>query len=461
MIPQPVLCLVSFLTLILGAQPEPEARAQKDAEARIRARFAEKYAKRSHADLRALAYELFEEAAGPGGEPAARFVLLRETADLAAQGGDAETAFDAIDELAREFEVDGLQRKLAALSRAERAVQGPEDARALAEGAFGLFRGLIEKDDFEEARNLSRRAAAWAKQAQSAALAARAQEYQKELSRLHGESVRVKGREKTLSQKPGDPVASSELGRFLCAVKGNWEKGVPLLVKGPDGPLRTVAAKEEGGPADPAGAREVGELWSRIAEKEGGPFEREEILRHALSWYARAGEKVPDLERQVAPREAKVVLGKRVRSKGLSPRPHGDGLYQAVFLAGKPCVRLDRKDERDRARYLYFDIADDWAALASGQEIELEIECYDNPPGPFTVEYNSQKSSYRGAPKPVTLSGKSAWKVIRLDLPEALFRNAQNARSDLRIRREPGAALYVHRVTVRRVEDEPGARKKK
>jgi hypothetical protein len=60
----------------------------------------------------------------------------------------------------------------------------------------------------------------------------------------------------------------------------------------------------------------------------------------------------------------------------------------------------------------------------------------------------------------VTLSGKPTWKTARLNLPDPLFRNAQNARCDFRLRREPGAPLYVHRVTVRRVE-EPGAARKK
>src|SRR5262245_35154595 len=120
--------LICSLVLIAGGQPEPEAGAQKDAESRLRTRFREKYAKKAPADLRALAYQLFDETADPAAGPTERFVLLKEAADLAAQGGDAEMALDAIDELAGTFEVDAPRRKLAALSLAERAVLSPEDA---------------------------------------------------------------------------------------------------------------------------------------------------------------------------------------------------------------------------------------------------------------------------------------------------------------------------------------------
>ena len=47
----------------------------------------------------------------------------------------------------------------------------------------------------------------------------------------------------TLARTPEDPVANSQMGQFLCFVKGNWDLGLRFIAKGSDAALKSIADK--------------------------------------------------------------------------------------------------------------------------------------------------------------------------------------------------------------------------
>jgi len=77
----------------------------------------------------------------------------------------------------------------------------------------------------------------------------------------NAEFERAKQANTTLAKKPDDPEANFTAGKYLCLVKGDWDKGLPLLAKGSDAKLKELAQKELAGPKDAAEQAAVGDGW--------------------------------------------------------------------------------------------------------------------------------------------------------------------------------------------------------
>ena len=50
----------------------------------------------------------------------------------------------------------------------------------------------------------------------------------------------------TLKTNPTDPEANLVVGKYHCFVKDEWEKGLPMLLKGNDAALKELATAEKG-----------------------------------------------------------------------------------------------------------------------------------------------------------------------------------------------------------------------
>src|SRR6185503_2335091 len=109
------------------------------------------YAKRAPADQAAFARKLLQQGQQTTDDPAAKFVLLREARDLAAQGGDLPTVLAAVDELARAFVVDAIELSTAAMATAGKSAKTPEALEALAAGYLGLADKAISLDRYDDA----------------------------------------------------------------------------------------------------------------------------------------------------------------------------------------------------------------------------------------------------------------------------------------------------------------------
>src|SRR5262245_61972892 len=98
---------------ILLAEPDlkkalPDAAARSQAEKLVQEVFQEDFtrARGDAAALRKLAATLLEQARETKDDAAARFVLFRDAAELAAQAGDISSAMNWVNEVAREYIVD-------------------------------------------------------------------------------------------------------------------------------------------------------------------------------------------------------------------------------------------------------------------------------------------------------------------------------------------------------------------
>src|SRR5437867_3951552 len=103
--------------------PVPYAASQEKAEKLIKEIFQDEYAKKGSADKLALAAKLLEQANETTDDLAARFVLMREAGDLAAQGGDPVQALKAIENMGKEYAINALAMKTAALEIVEKSAR--------------------------------------------------------------------------------------------------------------------------------------------------------------------------------------------------------------------------------------------------------------------------------------------------------------------------------------------------
>src|SRR5207237_4784976 len=112
--------------------------------------FKEDFAKRKPADLQALASKLIQAAADTKGDAAGQFVLLRLAAEVAAKGGDASDALQAIDAQAKDFAVNAAALKAQALDGVLRATGGATiDYQAVLDAALPASEEAQAGDDFD------------------------------------------------------------------------------------------------------------------------------------------------------------------------------------------------------------------------------------------------------------------------------------------------------------------------
>src|SRR5215467_8260231 len=83
--------------------PVPSQADIQKVEALVKDLFKSDFAKTKSADRLALANKLFKEATDTKGDPAAQYVLLRESRDLAAKAGAGRVAMRAADEMTTIF----------------------------------------------------------------------------------------------------------------------------------------------------------------------------------------------------------------------------------------------------------------------------------------------------------------------------------------------------------------------
>src|SRR5262249_33716111 len=145
-----------------------------------------------------------------------------------------------------------LSLKVSALSSAARATNDRDANKVLVEVALKVVDEALEGDDFKAASQLLVLAGAAAKKTQSVALSTKVAARNKEVLALTKVHEKVKSASEALRQQPEDPGANLVMGKYVCFDKGDWGKGLPLLVKGSDGQLQALAEKDLAKPTDSA-----------------------------------------------------------------------------------------------------------------------------------------------------------------------------------------------------------------
>jgi hypothetical protein len=288
----PLIGLGTLIAATLGLAADDRAKVPppedvEKATKSIHELFKDDYAKATTPKAKlALAELLYERGLETKSDPAARFVMLREAAELAATG-DMDLALRVYDSLRERYagSVADLQEPILKTLSARAAT--PDANLAL---TIHLLRDIDEAlaaDDLDGATRLLRLAEGTSYRSRNARATAIVGARGRDLEAFKRDAEKVREALATLKDKPADPDACLVVGKYHSFQRGDWEKGLPLLAKCSDEKLKAAAAKDLREPVDPTDLVAAADAWyDTLATLE--PYARRAVQTRAYNYYAKA-----------------------------------------------------------------------------------------------------------------------------------------------------------------------------
>ncbi len=290
--------------------PVPDPATLKNAQKLVNELYDQDIAQAKTTDDKVLlARKLVQTAVETKNDPAGRYALLCRARDLAASVGDDETAFAAIKQLEKYDLADALSMKLEALTTIAKALSGTDEVESFIKRVNPLIDEAVAADRYTVAAQLSKLSVTAARAARDVealkAAMARVQEV-KEIQEAYGPAKKALD---LLAAKPQDPEANLAAGKFLCLMKGDWRKGLPLLARGSDAALRSLAEKAANKPDQAEQQAELADACWDLSDKEQG-VARQHFRQYAAGWYAKAAPHLTGLAKAKAEKRAAEGQGK-------------------------------------------------------------------------------------------------------------------------------------------------------
>lgn len=178
-----------------------------------------------------------------------------------------------------------LKAKADALARLERT-KGADPA-VLAEACDRLIDEALAADRYDVARQAGDLAIALAKKVADRDLVQAALTRQQEVKAIEAGHDQAQKALAILAADPNNTSAYLAVGRFLCFLKSDWDKGLPLLASSGEQALKALAEEDLAKPADPARQAQLADGWWDLAQKEQ-PLPQRMIRLHAADGYRKA-----------------------------------------------------------------------------------------------------------------------------------------------------------------------------
>ncbi len=249
--------------------PIPSAEAQQKALSQLKEVLKDDYATAKGAEGNlTLARKLEGLARDTADDAASRYVMATQGLEMAVKFCDPRLASNFVAGITQNFEVDGWDLKSRTLVQLCQSAKTPEARALLAQAAFDLVDKALGEGRYDNAVELAAASMNLATAIKDAALHEQAREIGERARKLQKEARDFDVASQTLATSPDDVDANLVVGRFKCFLQDNWDAGLPLLVKGSDGPLHDVAMQElKFPPADAAAQIKVADLWWDLADK--------------------------------------------------------------------------------------------------------------------------------------------------------------------------------------------------
>jgi hypothetical protein len=272
----------------LAQQPVPSEDAQTEALTLLREVYKDEYAQAKTAEQKAdLARKMIQKAAQTRDDPPSHYILLRVARDLAIQAGYADVALLAVDRISATYDVDEVKMKAEAVERLPTFCRTPQQNETLAGVVTPLMEACLAADKVQEASELSQIALGAARATRKKEVLTEAIARNKHVQEMVTVYERVKTAHIALESSPTDPEANLIVGKHLCFIKGDWEKGLSMLARGSDDRLKALAVKELEGVKDAPDQVKLGDGWRDVAEGEKVIGEKQ-IQDRAVYWYRKA-----------------------------------------------------------------------------------------------------------------------------------------------------------------------------
>lgn len=345
----------------------PAAEEIEAASTMLRAKYMAELDQAKPDDLLALAEQLLTKAGSKIQSPQ-RLALFQMARDLFVRLGKLDSAFKAIEESGRWFEIDEFAEKAKSLAPIITAAP-PTGQKPIFEAAEKLLRraesesrpdlskliltAMEQSSEKSGSAELTKQVAAIKKQReQDAALAAKLNELQTKLKAA-----------------PDDRDAHLALGLILCS-KQNWKDGLAHVAKGPDARLADLAKQDLAEPKEAKPRLKLAQAWADAADK---------VLEAKRVCYLRAKYWVELAEPNLLAEDkanATLLLGQvAAKISALSPTKepaNGNGEKPKKTL--EPVVRRNFNTFRSEAT-----IKSNWKVEGSSRMEALGLRLLDNP----------------------------------------------------------------------------------
>ncbi len=229
-----------------------------------------------------LAQELLNKVPGMRGDIPSCYALLREAGHLAFKARDYDLSLVVIDMLDKRFEVDALSLRTKVLV-VECANPESSGAECCSLG-IELMKEAAAKGRWEIALQVSELTEKAAQQVKSPVLVKYMEDCKARLEKASREKKAEADLLARLNVSPDNAEANLALGKLYCFVRGDWEKGIPMLALGSDATLKKLAQKELERPFDGENAMRLGDGWWDLAHS-GAREENGPSLARAAYWY--------------------------------------------------------------------------------------------------------------------------------------------------------------------------------
>jgi len=268
-----LLTLVLSTTASLTGQdraPIPSDAEQTKALELVREVYGEQWEDAETSDEKqALADRLMQQA-GSSATLTNCYMLLKVAGDIASKAGDVKTAFRVIEQTARQFDIDEYRAKGRAVSQAAKTAKSREQHQVITDSSLALIGEAVDRDDFVAARYLAKIAVDTARKARDANRLKRATAIDEEVAEIARAYEEIADSLTRLREKPVDPEANSAVGEYLCFMKGDWEKDLPMLALGADSKSRELASLALEEPLASEDQVKLGDGWWELAQQEEG-----------------------------------------------------------------------------------------------------------------------------------------------------------------------------------------------
>jgi WD40 repeat protein len=266
----------------------PSDADTKTATKELREVFADRYAKAKKPEEKsALAATMLKQALDDKTPPRDRYALLSEAQTLAVDAGNVSQAFDIADGIVSYFDVRTSSVQAEVVNKLESKIRNDADRTQLASVALQWAGEAYDANQFDDALTLLKTANALAPRTKSGDLVKRSASLKRDAQEAKTLYDEYRKAVAAIKDDANDAQANFVIGRYLCFVRGTWNKGLKYIIRGNDDAMKKLATEDLANPTAAEKQVALAEQWAKMSDAVAAPF-KQACRGAAYYWYGKS-----------------------------------------------------------------------------------------------------------------------------------------------------------------------------